>query len=373
MNERYAKEPTNIEAVFKLAEKCGSRYTESMEAKSKELYQKVVALDPQGKQGTYTFEYLKATVPYTQAAEFALGRMASSGRKADPAPLRAFIKKYPESPLIESAYQNLGYYYAYQASKEEATKFFEEWIAKFPNKTSGYDAHIRRILRDRGDADKGIVLAEKIREIEGYDISPRYVQNHAQLYILKGDKAKADELYGKDFIEGRAGTLASALRSYAEFWAGQNENLESAEAMIEKALLLEPDEWYFKQSAAGIYLKTGKEDKALAIYGPEHAKKNAGEASVLVSYASFWNRQGKNLESALEAAKKVVELEPQYYSYDLLSQIHLKFNNYEEALKAAEKALALAQETAKKREGFPTKPYEDRLQKVKDAIAKEKK
>jgi transcriptional regulator of acetoin/glycerol metabolism len=61
-------------------------------------------------------------------------------------------------------------------------------------------------------------------------------QNLGRLYVLKGDKAKANELYGKDFIADQVDNLAYALRSYAEFWAGQNENLASAEAMIEKAL-----------------------------------------------------------------------------------------------------------------------------------------
>ena len=373
MSGRYAKEPTNVEVNFKLAAKYAARYTEAMEAKAKELYQKVITLDPEGKQGTHTIEYLKVTVPYTQAAEFALGQMASFGRKPDPAPLQAFIKKYPSSPLVESGYEYLSNYYMAQAPKDEASKFFEEWIARFPDKTSGYDLYVRRIIRDKADLDKGIKLAEKISEIEGYDIAPRYVQNHAQLYVLKGDKAKADELYGKDFMADQVDNLAYALRSYAEFWAGQNENLASAEAMIEKALLLEPDEAYFKQSAANIYLKLGKEEKALAVYGPEFVQKNAAAASPLFSYASFWNRQGKNLESAVEAAKKALELEPTYYGYDVLGQIQLKLKNYEEALKAAEKALALAQDVAKKNEGFPTKPYEDRVQKVKDAMAQQKK
>jgi tetratricopeptide (TPR) repeat protein len=373
LSGRYAKEPTNVEVLFKLAEKYNNRYTEVMQAKAKELYQKVVAVDPEGKQGSYTYEYQKATVPYTQAAEFELGQMASFGRKPDPAPLLAFIKKYPSSPLVESGYEYLSNYYGYQAPKEEAVKFFEEWVARFPDKRDPLAAYVRRIIRDKGDLDKGLQLAEKVRDIEGYDIPPRYVQDQAQLYVLKGDKAKADELYGKDFIADQVDNLAYALRSYAEFWAGQNENLASAEAMIEKALLLEPDEAYFKQSAANVYLKLGKEDKALAVYGPEFVKKNAGDANPLFSYASFWNRQGRNLESAAEAVKMAVGLEPSYYGYDVLGQIQLKLKNYEEALQAAEKALALARDVAKKNEGFPTKPYEDRVQKVKDAIAKEKK
>ena len=50
-----------------------------------------------------------------------------SGPKADMEPVRAFIKKYPESPLASMAYRQMGYYYGQQASKEEAAKFFAEY------------------------------------------------------------------------------------------------------------------------------------------------------------------------------------------------------------------------------------------------------
>ncbi|MGZ5487645.1 MAG: hypothetical protein ACXWF4_03865, partial [Candidatus Aminicenantales bacterium] len=82
--ERYAKEPANIEVLFKLASKCGSRYSTELTTKAQELYKKVIALDPEGKQGGSYDESVKATIPYTQAAEFELGQTASSGRKPDP-------------------------------------------------------------------------------------------------------------------------------------------------------------------------------------------------------------------------------------------------------------------------------------------------
>ncbi len=371
LSDLYDKDPNDIAVVFKLARKVERRY--SRPEKALELYERVLSLDPEGKAGTFASESPKAAIPYREYAEFALGRMRGTGQTADLKPLLAFIQKYPSSPLVESAYRSLSNYFRSQAAQEEAERFFEEWIAKFPDRTAGYDAYIRRIIRDRSDLDKGIQLAEKIREIEGPDIAPHHVMNHARLYILKGDKAKADELYGKEFMARQVDNFAYDLLAFAQFWAGENENLESAETMIEKALPLNPDFWFMRRAAADLYLRSGKEDKALAVFGPEFAKKSGAGADMLLSYASFWNRQGKNLESALEAAKKAVERESAYYTFDTLSQVQLKLKNYAEALRAAEKALALAQETAKKREGFPTKPYEDRLQKVKDAIAKEKK
>ena len=57
------------------------------------------------------------------------------------------------------------------------------------------------IRRDKEPVDKGITLAEKLKEIAGYPENPDYQQNLAQLYVLKGDPAKAEEEYGKDFID----------------------------------------------------------------------------------------------------------------------------------------------------------------------------
>ena len=64
---------------------------------------------------------------------------------------------------------------------------------------------------------------------------------------------------------------------------------------------------------------------------------------MLTRYVQFWAQQGTNLESALAAAKKVVELSPDSYgSYTTLSGVYQKMKNYGEALKASEKALSLA-------------------------------
>jgi tetratricopeptide (TPR) repeat protein len=343
-----------------------------MEARSKELYEKVIALDPDGKLGSHTYEYYKATVPYTQAAEFELGQAASQGRKPDPAPMQAFIKKYPESKLVKPAYANLGYYYKRQASKEDAGKFFEEYTAKYPDDKDALGGYVERIIRDKEPIDKGVTLAEKLKEIAGYPQNPEYQSNLAQLYVLKGDPAKAEEEYGKDFIDGYVSNAVYALTGYANFWVEQNKNLESVEATADLAAKLKPDQYYTLSQVAGIYGKLNKTDKALAIFGPEFAKKNWGDDGILSSYAAFWNRQGTNLDDAAAAAKRSVELTSDYYNNNILGQILLKQKKYPEALKAAEKAVELVKPMAVKYEGFPVGQYEKLVKDIKDAMAKEK-
>ena len=300
LSARYAKEPKNVEVIFKLAGKYGRR---NKPETATELYKQIIALDPDGKLGTTEFN--KEKVSYTQNAEFNLGTMAMSSRPPDPAPLQAFIKKYPGGALVKEAFTRLSSFYGRTATKEEATKFFEEFTARFPKDYDSYNAWVSRILFDKDPLDKGISLAQKAIElVELAKEIPRvnpYI-SLAQLYLLKGDKVKASE-------------TADRMMKFASMPA----------------------------EAARIYADAGQVDKALAVYGPEYLKKIIDNAQLLGRYAQFWSSQSQNLESALEAAKKATELTPDGYSaWNILSQVYQKHKNYGEALKAAEKALSLA-------------------------------
>jgi hypothetical protein len=372
LNDRYIKDPNNVEVVFKLAQKVEER--EAGGDRTKELYRKVVSLDPDGKSGSYTNEYLKASIPYTEGAEEALGRIAFFGRENDPAPLRAFIAKYPESKFLKDEYSLLARFYYLKSSipKDEAAKFFAEYTSKYPNDADVLNSYVERIITDKEPLDKGIELAEKIKEIVGDPPNPGYIQNLARLYVLKGDLAKADEEYGKDFIEDSVSSMVYSLTGYANFWIEQGKNLDSVEAMADLTAKLKPDQWRTLQTVAGIYIKLKKPDKALTIFGPDFIKKNGDDQSILASYAIFWNRQETNLDSAKEAAQNSVELTPDYGSYFMLGNILFKLKKYDEALKAAEKAVELVKPVAVKYQGFPTQQYEGLVKQIKDAIAKEK-
>lgn len=62
----------------------------------------------------------------------------------------------------------------------------------------------------------------------------------------------------------------------------------------------------------------------------------------LNTYAWFWAQEGKNLESALDAVKKSIELESDQYNWDTLSLVYWKMGKYKEAIEAEEKALEFA-------------------------------
>ncbi len=138
--------------------------------------------------------------------------------------------------------------------------FFEEWTAKFPDDKNALQSYVQRIIRDKDPLDKGIALAEKLKETAGYPQNPDYQESLATLYALKGDPAKADDEYGKDFADDYVTTAIFALTGYANFWLDQDRNLESVEEMADivsaavaakkdiPVLLLRPDRRHLRQA-----------------------------------------------------------------------------------------------------------------------------
>ncbi len=311
LSARYAKTPGDVEVLFKLGMKYDRRYDRD---KAAEFYGKVLAADPDGTKGTT--EFLKERVSYTQYAELNLGQSALGNRPPDPAPLLAFIKKHRRGAAVRQAYDRLSSgYFVRSASKEEAAPFFEEYAAAYPDDPRVIDAWLTRIIRDNGPFDLGEKLGAKAIALMGDSPNPRILLDIAQVRLLKGDTGKAVE------------TADSAIKTIED--GGESARM-SAQVVV--------------PSAAGIFMKAERQDKALEAYGPEFAKANWDNAGVLSRYASFWAGQGgSNAEGALAAAKRIVELSPDSYSsWSTLSSVHRLQKNLGEAIKAAEKAVELA-------------------------------
>jgi len=362
LSEQYAQEPENVEVITKLAQKYDRRYQQD---KALELYKEVVSLDPEGKIGKT--EYRDEMIPCTEFAEFSIGTLGIYSRsgKRDVAPMKSFIEKYPGSKILKDAYGYMSIHYRSIADKEEAHKFFEEYTAKYPDDVVVLGAYISRIIRDKEPIEKGIELGEKVQELMKFNPDPYYVKDLAKLYILNDDMEKADEVYGKTFVERQVSGLSYDLLDYATLWSGEDKNLESVEEMLDMAVKLNPESSYPLQTAARIFMKLDKIDKAVAIYGPQYAEKNVENASALSSYARFWSTYIDNLDSALEAAQKAVEMAPAYYNWDILASVHLKLKNYDKAIEAEGKAIELAGDQADR--------YKTKLEQIKKAKEKEKK
>jgi tetratricopeptide (TPR) repeat protein len=302
------------ETAFKVAKKYADRYDM---AKAAEFYKQVLAIDPDGKKGGSDYNGEKTS--YTQQAEFGIAENALGARPPDRAPMDAFVKKYAKGAIVEDAFMQLSRaHYGRTATKEEAAAFYGDYVGRFPNSVPALSAYVQRILQDKEPVDKGIELALKAIEIQKAPAPAGAVPaapmggsaglsfNLARLYFLKGDKAAALK------------TADAAVKDI-----GENARMLS--------------------QAAQAYIDIGAEAKALDVYGPKFLKKNMTDASILGQYAGFWTRQEKNLKSALEAAKKAVELTPAAPAPWLsLGNVYIKMKNKAEALKAVNKALEVA-------------------------------
>jgi tetratricopeptide (TPR) repeat protein len=141
-----------------------------------------------------------------------------------------------------------------------------------------------------------------------------------------------------------------------------NKNMESTVEMMETALRLDPENPYFLESAADIYFQLKKPDKALAIYGPEYAKKIQNKAPYLTGYARYWNDRKERLDDALAAVLSAIAIAPTARAWDIAAQIYINVGRYDEALKAEETAIKLA--------GSPNPSYDARLKQIKAALEK---
>jgi len=181
-----------------------------------------------------------------------------------------------------------------------------------------------------------------------------------QRFSYQEDKRKEvlqvyEQLLKKDSMN--AGLLSPYLHLCGSMNAHVDQALKHARAYV-KARPQDNDEG-LAQAYAELLLKKGAVKEALAAYGDAFARRHeeAQDASGLNEYAWFWAERGQNLESALAAAKKSIELSNQHSTWDTLSLVLWKMGRHDEAIKAEEEALKLA--------GEKNSEYEERIAEIK--------
>ena len=214
-------------------------------------------------------------------------------------------------------------------------------------------------------ADKGKNLEDALKRAkQAVQIDPersyfRWIT--AKVYAKMDNFDDALKIFGTEYIETKMGEK-NDLYYYLNFWAEQGKNLEHALKIAKIYSEMSPDNPTGIQFIAKVLLKMGKEEEALKTYGPEFIKDMMENYRDLYSYAGFWAEEGKNLESALTAVQKSIELKELAYSWAVLGQVYQKMKKYEKALEAMNKAVELSTRRMVS--------YEERIEEIKAAMTK---
>lgn len=341
--ERFTADPGDLLTGFKLARKYERMYNPEKTELAVGIYKSII--DSPEKAKSLTAEYGEEDKPVSlyEYAWYGYGTASmSADRGAKPEALILFLEKFPASILATDAYRRLNSYYAYTASPEEGKSYFDGLMQKYPDDPDMLYYYVNFCMRKEIDLDKAADAAEKM--VDETHRSIYYQMNtYARALQAAGETEKLEKEYGTDYIEGRISNLSREISSYASFWLQQKKNLASVEKSLETALRIDPEYYRFKSMLAETYIQLGRDEEALALYGSDYVYDNLENSNAMYSYAYFWADQGKNLESALFAAERAVQLKPKYYTYNALANVYRKMKKYDEAIEAVEAALQLQQ------------------------------
>ncbi len=175
-------------------------------------------------------------------------------------------------------------------------------------------------------------------------ISPSTWTNHwrAALALDKADKPEAIlKVFGPGYLLHKKDDF-DGLSQYASYWIRKKTNMESAIEAAEMAIQLKDVTSFDLSRVAYSFVLAGLSHRVEDFYGHEHLLTIKNHPTSLYFYASFWNRQNKNLLSALEAAEtacQIDKLNPRQWVTK--AEILANLGKNKEALIAVDKATSI--------------------------------
>lgn len=97
LENKIAEAPNDVEALCKLGAKYMNRRITMN--KSRDMFIRVLSIDPNGMRGTFSPDWIKGKVTYAEFSEYGLAYLAALKPTQNPKLLIAFLIKYPKSPL----------------------------------------------------------------------------------------------------------------------------------------------------------------------------------------------------------------------------------------------------------------------------------
>jgi hypothetical protein len=316
LSDQIRTEPKNPVPRIKLGIKYQARYLRQF---ALPLFEEAAALDPEGKIMMPLDD--GENVSCREMADYQYARtFVVTWGTIEPERLEKFIRAYPKGVLLGRAFKDLARMTS--PDDDEGAAVYMSLMEKRPRDPEVLDRYASELqqYQDKPAAmktlDRGLDFADQtVRSLSDANVTDAAL-NHAQLWLLKGNPEKAEEVFGPAFEGSQVERWAEALMRYAEFWSLKNRNLEDANRSIELALKICPENAALRRTAARIYLSLPeKAGKAAEAYGPEFLRNLEANATELYEYFSFWLSRKANEESALSALKALLRLKPESVHY----------------------------------------------------------
>lgn len=242
------------------------------------------------------------------------------------------IEKY----IVRRDYEACGKMRDIVLKQEKAAKELNIPVVSGQFEVSAYEA--AKYSASYDNPEKVIAFEEEFPNSKLLDNAFR---NLSRFLYRKETAEPAGKAYEKLFAKyPRNKALAEPYISYC---ANAKSDIDKALKIAESVYTFNIENENLAQDYAKLLILNGKKDKAVEIYGKDYYEAYIKESNAegLNGFAWFWAVEGENLDNALTAAEKSIEMRDDANTWDTLSMVYWKIGKLEDAVKAEERALEM--------------------------------
>lgn len=303
LSARYEKDKNDYETAIKLALKYEK--SDSLDYLAPKIYEEI--LNNEEKAKATMIPYLD-TGEEVSAYEWAMYRFGAVN--LDMSLWKTLMDEYPNTVFIPRMYSflfNSGFVNALDSV--EVKEFYENALEHHPDNPHLLDSFVGFAAESGWNLAEASKAADKLQDeyyifLANFNLIYRY---HAEILDQLGDKESAARVFGSNYLTRLLSHINSDLYVYISYWLEEGGNEEALDTAIETLTKLDKDGRNINRLARA-YIGADNMDKALEIFGPDYISEKWDDQDVLNNYVLFWTRQETNLESTLEAAKRMLEI-----------------------------------------------------------------
>ncbi len=247
--------------------------------------------------------------------------------------ISAYSEKKPA--ILITAISALGDAYAQENKIDEAMELYKKALNIVPEDENLLN-RMGMLYNQKADYEASMVIYEKLSNLKPDNMW--YLQMLSESLAKSGKKDKADGIW-KDLIAKRDSD-ANLLMQAANFYSNEN-NMENAISLAEKALKLDANNIGYTQNIASFYAKGEKFDKAEEAYKKvlNMAKDQWLKDLANTELLNIYQKQNRIDEVLAKSEADLEKNQGDINSYKILGELCIRKGDNEKALSVYEKAV----------------------------------